>query len=47
MSDIIIPHFGGGYNDHRRKGTTYCYVDKLDYESNIHNAKDLIMARIR
>jgi hypothetical protein len=20
MSDIIIPHFGGGYNDHRRKG---------------------------
>lgn len=27
-SDIIIPHFGGGYNDHRKKCTQICICRK-------------------
>lgn len=46
-SDIIIPHFGGGYDDHRKESTLDHMVDKVDYGSNILTARNLINAHIR
>lgn len=31
MSDIIIPHFGGGYDDHRKKCNSVFILEKLIY----------------
>ena len=39
-SDIIIPHFGGGFNDHKLQKSK-------EYSSNIINACNLIMARLK
>jgi hypothetical protein len=47
MSDIILPHLGGSFNDHLKKCKIFFYLEKLHYLSNIRNASYFLMARIR
>lgn len=46
-SDLIIPHFGGGFDDHRRLSKKGIIIDKTTYSSNIQNARELILAHLK